>query len=457
LPWMGLTIMTTLGYSMLVLLALGQMGSPDMHREPQTPRVAAMLQSGQQPVKIVCFGDSITGRYYHTGKDRAYSDMLEIALHRLYPDGQVEMFNAGKSGGTTGKGVTRFERDVLVRKPDLVIVMFGMNDVLRGDGDAAHGEFLDNMTQIVERSLETGAEVVLCTPTAVYPMGTYDFSTGSYRSAQKLQEYSEIIRKLADEYQLPVADFYRIFNHIRANDPETWMLLMSEIIHPNMNGHKIMAEELASIITGQSVCLKDVPAPQPAVTRTLGVLEASKRAEVIAMPPYDRLIGPALRELVPDAQVRVTTWPTKGKTLQQIGEWIARVGCQQQADLVLLAIPAGARPDSARGTQRILASTGTNPLLGRLALPADASIGQHERLIWYYSTITSILMLSTLANADCIAVMPSVTDQTSSDEVVQRLMREVMMGKDMAIVERNEADTGSSLEVLIQWLKRQIR
>ncbi len=450
--------MTAIGYSMLVLLALGQMDSPDMHREPQTPRVAAMLQSGQQPVKIVCFGDSITGRYYHTGKDRAYPDMLEIALRRLYPQGQVEMLNAGASGQTTRNALSRLERDVVVRKPDLIIVMFGMNDVMVGDPRfVPPDEFFDNMTQIVERTLETGAEVVLCTPTAVYPMGTYDFSTGSYRSAQKLQEYSEIIRKLADEYQLPVADFYRIFNHIRANDPETWMLLMSEIIHPNMNGHKIMAEELASIITGQSVCLKDVPAPQPAVTRTLGVLEASKRAEVIAMPPYDRLIGLALRELVPDAQVRVTTWPTKGKTLQQIGEWIARVGCQQQADLVLLAIPAGARPDSARGTQRILASTGTNPLLGRLALPADASIGQHERLIWYYSTITSILMLSTLANADCIAVMPSVTDQTSSDEVVQRLMREVMMGKDMAIVERNEADTGSSLEVLIQWLKRQIR
>ena len=235
------------------------------------------------------------------------------------------------------------------------------------------------------------------------------------------------------------------------------MLLMSEIIHPNMNGRKIMAEELAGIITGEAVSLKDVPTPQPAVTRTLGVLEASKRAEVIAMPPYDRLIGPALRELVPDAQVRVTTWPTRGKTVQQIGEWLARVGCQQQADLVVLAIPAGARPDSVRGTQRILASTAGHRLLARLALPADASIGQHERLIWYYNAIGSILITSTLANADCIAVMPSVTDETSPDEVVQRLMREVMMGKDMAIVERNEAETGSSLEVLIQWLKRQVR
>ena len=150
------------------------------------------------------------------------------------------------------------------------------------------------------------------------------------------------------------------------------------------------------------------------------------------MPPYDRLIGPALRELVPDAQVQVTTWPTKGKTLQQIGEWLARVGCQRQADLVLLAIPTGARPDSDRGTQRILAATGTNPLLGRLALPADTSIGQNQRLIWYCNAIGSILITSTLANADYIAVMPSVTDETSPDEVVQRLMREVMMGKDMS-------------------------
>ncbi len=40
---------------------------------------------GQQPVKIVCLGDSVTGVYYHTAADARYPEFLGIALERLYP------------------------------------------------------------------------------------------------------------------------------------------------------------------------------------------------------------------------------------------------------------------------------------------------------------------------------------------------------------------------------------
>jgi len=56
-----------------------------------------MLEAGQEPVRIVCFGDSVTGVYYHTGGRRAWTDMLGIALGKAYPKAKVEMFNAGIS------------------------------------------------------------------------------------------------------------------------------------------------------------------------------------------------------------------------------------------------------------------------------------------------------------------------------------------------------------------------
>lgn len=51
----------------------------------QLPQISQLLSAGRQPVTIVCLGDSITGVYYHSGGVRAYPEMLEIALQRIYP------------------------------------------------------------------------------------------------------------------------------------------------------------------------------------------------------------------------------------------------------------------------------------------------------------------------------------------------------------------------------------
>ncbi len=46
--------------------------------EPKAPLLKSQrdaLKEGK-PVRVVCFGDSVTGVYYHTGSRRAYTDML---------------------------------------------------------------------------------------------------------------------------------------------------------------------------------------------------------------------------------------------------------------------------------------------------------------------------------------------------------------------------------------------
>src|SRR5437773_2183694 len=77
------------------------------------PKIAALLEAGEKPVKIVCIGDSITGVYYHTGSRRAYPEMLEVALKRAYPKAKVQVTNAGISGDSLPPGLKRLERTVL--------------------------------------------------------------------------------------------------------------------------------------------------------------------------------------------------------------------------------------------------------------------------------------------------------------------------------------------------------
>jgi hypothetical protein len=55
---------------------------------PTLAGVVIRLESGGCPVRIVCFGDSITGVYYHSGGRRAWCDLLGIGLQQAYPLGE---------------------------------------------------------------------------------------------------------------------------------------------------------------------------------------------------------------------------------------------------------------------------------------------------------------------------------------------------------------------------------
>lgn len=61
-------------------------GAPGDPATPAIPRTAELLRAGNDPVRIVCLGDSVTGVYYHTGGRRAYPEMVQVALKRLYPN-----------------------------------------------------------------------------------------------------------------------------------------------------------------------------------------------------------------------------------------------------------------------------------------------------------------------------------------------------------------------------------
>src|SRR5437763_1138601 len=80
--------------------------------DDKPPAVAAVVKrlAAGEPTKIVCFGDSITGAYYHTGGERAWCDMLGLAIQRVYPQSRPEMINAGISGHTTVNGLATADR-----------------------------------------------------------------------------------------------------------------------------------------------------------------------------------------------------------------------------------------------------------------------------------------------------------------------------------------------------------
>ncbi len=372
--------------------------------EEQPLRVDAILKrlAAGETTRIVCFGDSITGAYYHTGGQRAWCDMLGLAVQRVYPQARLEMVNAGISGNTTAAGLARIETDVIAKRPHLVVVMFGMNDVARLPLD----DFVANLSTIIRRSQAAGAAVILCTPNAVYE--------NSGRPMAKLAELSQRVRKLAKEQNLSLADCFAETSALQERDHLAWMLGMSDEIHPNMNGHRLMAEVMAHTLTGNRITLNHVPPPANALHHTLDKLEVGQPIHLVAMPPYDQTMAAALREHFPKAEINVTPWPTAGKTLAELRAWAQKIR-ELKVDLVVPAIPVNA---SAENDARF--------------------IGHYEwALNWSFPFAGRAW--------DVVPVLPELPETATLDQKHNAaLAREIVVGKDARFIDILRKETLSS-------------
>ena len=380
-------------------------------------RIRQRMTGSKRPIRVVCFGDSVTGVYYHTGSQRAYTAMLELALEAALPGTHVDATNAGISGHTTADGLARIEKDVLAHKPDIVTVMFGLNDMVR----VSLADYRKNLVTIVARCRAIGAEVVLATPNNVIETAN--------RPSTKLVKYCDVVRAVSRELKVPLCDSYRGFDAVRHHDRADWRLLMSDQIHPNMDGHRLIATQLARTITGRGVDLNSVHPTQPAISRTLSLLKAGKPIRVLAMPPYDQSIVTVLKTLKPKARVEVTRWEIEGRSLKQIEQDAAKRVRTMKPDLVLIAVPRTARAAS------------------------------HEDFIHSYSWIMNYSLSFSYQQWDCVVIHPTVAiakvdvANARHDALVRRLVR----AQDLHLVDRPRGSRAGPTEIFQEWLGRQLK
>lgn len=376
--------------------------------------ISALLASGSEPVRIVCFGDSVTGLYYHSGGRRAYADMLRIALRSVFPGASLSVINAGISGNTTVDALARIDADVIEHRPQLVTVMFGLNDMTR----VPLPEYEANLGKIIVRCRDAGAEVLLCTPNAV--IDTPD------RPTEKLEIYVAAVKSVGERWQASVVDCYAAYQEIRARDPLDFALLMSDEIHPNMDGHELVAERIAERIAGQPVSLANEGPPVPAIPHTLALLGESEPIRIHAMPPYDRLFPEALNVVNPDAQVSVTVWPVEGKTVPEIEEESKQVR-GMGVDLVVIAVPLEAQAES---LDKYIRSS-------FWIMNHSLSFGHQE---W-----------------DVVAFPPSAAAAGLSGESLDRdqLARRIIRAQDLGTLARAPGDVTPLAELLVTWLRKQ--
>ena len=164
---------------------------------------------------VVAFGDSLFAGYQLRGNE-GLAPVLERKLAELGKPARV--FNAGVSGDTSAAGMRRlaYVLDGLPKKPDLVIVGLGSNDMLRG---LKADDTRRNLTAILDELDRRDIDALLAGAVAAPNMGR-DYA----------EAFNPIYPDLAKRYGLPFYPF--ILDGVIGNEE----LLLPDGMHPNPQG-----------------------------------------------------------------------------------------------------------------------------------------------------------------------------------------------------------------------------
>jgi lysophospholipase L1-like esterase len=200
----------------------------------------------QRKKKVIFFGDSITQAGVQPG---GYIDVLNGMLKEQKLDGNYELIGAGIGGNKVYDLYLRMEEDVLAKKPDIVVVYVGVNDVWHkqshGTGTDAD-KFEKFYAAILAKLKAQNIKTIVCTPAAIGERT--DFSN---QLDGDLNRYSNIIRALAKKNEVPVVDLRKGFlDYNLKNNPENKEsgILTTDRVHLNAAGNKLVAESMWSVL-----------------------------------------------------------------------------------------------------------------------------------------------------------------------------------------------------------------
>ncbi|HEX3152439.1 MAG TPA: SGNH/GDSL hydrolase family protein [Gemmataceae bacterium] len=205
---------------------------------------ATTLKDGD---RIVFLGDSIT----QAGVDKkGYVTVIKNTLANKHKSLKVEIIGAGISGNKVPDLQKRLQKDVLDKKPTLVVIYIGINDVWHGENDPARGtpkdKFEAGLKEIIGKIKDAGARVIVCTPSVIG-----EKKAGANKLDAKLDEYSEVSRAVAKETGSKLCDLRKAFQEYleknNAIDKESG-ILTSDRVHLNEAGNKFVAETMLGVI-----------------------------------------------------------------------------------------------------------------------------------------------------------------------------------------------------------------
>lgn len=184
--------------------------------------------------KVGFMGDSITDQWDNEG---------------FHPEffSENNYLNVGIGGETTNDMLVRFQKDIVERHPDIMVLCAGTNDIAENDGYyETDEEILGNLKKMCDMAREDGSKVLLC---SIPPCHFYWWRP-AMTPAARIVALNEKIKALVEsekydmyvDYFTPMSD-----DGVRMNPNYT-----NDGCHPTNAGYKVMESIIQAAIAAVS-------------------------------------------------------------------------------------------------------------------------------------------------------------------------------------------------------------
>ena len=174
--------------------------------------------------KIIMLGDSLTAGY-GVMDAQAYPSLIEKKLKK---DGfSIKITNASISGSTTASGLSRLKWQ-LKSQPSHLILALGANDGLRG---IRIEEISKNLENTILEAKKNGIKVMLI-GMKIPPNYGLKYS----------KEFESVFIKISEKHNIPLLPF--LLEGVGGEK----QLNQADGIHPNSEGHKVMADNVIQFL-----------------------------------------------------------------------------------------------------------------------------------------------------------------------------------------------------------------
>lgn len=223
---------------------------------PQSAALAFETRKLKQGEVILFQGDSITdaGRnkkepVANSGLGRGYPNHIAEALHKDYPDLNLQIHNRGISGNKVPDLARRWQKDCIDIKPDILSILIGVNDIwhmLNGRYDGTVETYRDGLTALLEQTRQALPDVtiVICEP-FVLMSGTVKANEDKW--FPEFDQRRAVAKQVSEKAGTLWVPFQTMFDDAveSGTKPEA---LAGDGVHPTQEGHALMARTWREVV-----------------------------------------------------------------------------------------------------------------------------------------------------------------------------------------------------------------
>jgi len=188
--------------------------------------------------RIIFFGDSLTALAVKDGKVPEGKGYVPLVREALKEKG-VEVDAVATGGHKVTNLLARVDKDVIAKKPTIVVIQIGVNDAGAG---VTPEMFKAQLEELIDKLQKGGAQVVLCSCTC-----RVEGYNATDATDKKLDALADVARTIAKEKKLPLNDLRKAFiDYWKVNNPDNKRngVLTYDGNHWNETGHKFVAEQM---------------------------------------------------------------------------------------------------------------------------------------------------------------------------------------------------------------------